>query len=157
MKIEIITCRPKNHPFPIASWLIRLFEGRIHYSHFCIKIGTLVLDATGHGVRFSGNDEFFMRYHKVSSYNILVDRDFSEIINWCSTYLNRHYGYSQIFGLALKILGLVKRNPFGDDSNNLICNELVLLFLEEFCNLKIGDSDDYGLVETEILVKTLSS
>ena len=152
MKVEILTCSPTYSSFPIASWLIKYFQ-KTNYSHFGIKIGSVVLDATGHDVRLNSFIEYSSRYDIISSYEVEIDCDYQGIIDWCSGFLNKKYGYFQLVGLLLIIMGIIKNNPFGKDATNLICNELVVLFLRDFKGLVISDSDNYDLVSTEILVK----
>lgn len=152
MKVEILTCSPIYHPFPVASWLIKFFQ-KTNYSHFGIKVGNVVLDATSRDVRLNSYIDFTSRYDIISTYELDVDSTFEDVINWCSIFLNRSYGYFQIVGLLFIILGLTKNNYFGKDATNLICNELVILFLRDFKGLEIKDSDSYDLVSTEILVK----
>lgn len=152
MKINIVTCRPKDHPFPILSWAIRFFQ-KTDYSHFAIQFGNMVLDATGKDVRLSNSIEFYTRYKVSNKYEIEIDSDYESFSSWCSLFLNRSYGYFQIIGLLLMIMGLFKKNPFGRGIERLICNELVILLLKDFKDLKVEDSDDFDLVQTETIVK----
>lgn len=155
MKVKVVCCNPIYLKFPILSWLIKFFQE--DYSHFAIEFGGFVLDATGKDVRLYNAETYFThRYEKVREYEIDIDADFLEVLAWSKPLLNRKYGYFQIIGLLFIILGLTNKNPFGKDYNNLICNEIVLLFLEDFKGLEIEDSDDYDLVSTELILREYS-
>lgn len=155
MKIKILLCSPTYSKFPIFSWLIKFF-GKTKYSHYAIQYSGFVLDATSRDVRLSTAKEFKSRYDVVRSYDIEFNSDFESFTNWCGKHLNKKYGFFQIIGLLFMIMGLAKRNPFGKDSKNLVCNELVVLLLSEFKGFTVGDSDNYNLTQTEKIVKEYS-
>lgn len=155
MKVKVICCNPIYLKLPVLSWLIRFFQD--DYSHLALEFDGFVLDATGKDVRvYSAERYFSKRYKKVREYEIEIDDNFYGFMMWSRSYLNRTYGYFQIIGLFLIILGLIKKNPFGGDYNNLICNEIVLAFLVHYKGLQIEDPDDYDLVSTELIVKEYS-
>lgn len=147
MKVEFLACRPKNHPFPILSWAIRYFQ-KTNYSHNAIKVGNIVYDATGKDVRINASWEFNKRYETVESIEIDTDLEFNTLVNWMLIYIGRSYGFFQLVGIALRMLGFVKSNPFGRGDKILICSELLILFLAEFSGFEPGDTDEYDLVST---------
>lgn len=155
MKVKIVCCNPIYLKFPVLSWLIRFFQD--DYSHFAIEFNGFVIDATSKDVRLYNAETYWSnRYKKVREYEIDIDVNFISLLNWSRPLLNRTYGYTQIIGLLFIILGIFKKNPFGSDYNNLICNEIVLLFLKDFKGLVIDDPDNYDLIATENILKELS-
>ena len=58
-------------------------------------------------------------------------------------------------GIGARLFGFVKNNPFGFGVNRIICNELVLLFLNRFYNTNIEDIDNIDLNETEAILESV--
>lgn len=152
MKIHLLACKPKNHPFPILSWAIRWFQ-KTGYSHMGIKHGNYVLDATGKDVRVNASWDFLNRYEVVEQIDIDIDVNFEQFVNWSLLFVNRRYGFFQLIGIALQYFKLAKKNWFGREETNLICSELVILLLRDFKGLEVEDSDDYDLNSTWELAK----
>ena len=152
MKVQLLSCKPKNHPFPILSWAIRWFQ-KTSYSHNAIKYGNYIIDASGKDVRISASWEFLTRYEIVEEISIEIDSNFEQFVNWTLLFVNKKYGFFQLVGIALQYFRLAKRNWFGNEERNLICSELIILLLRDFKGLKVKDSDDYDLNSTWKLAK----
>jgi len=152
MKVVIYQCNPLNHPFPLFSWLIKYFQ-KTNYSHYAIRFDSVVMDATASSVRFQTDSKFKKKYSVINQYEIETDYDFKSLISWGMMHINKGYGFFQIIGLLMIILKLRKTNPFGEDADRLICNELVMLLLRDIKGVKIKDSDLYDLNETNEILK----
>lgn len=152
MKLKILSCKPKNHPFPILSWMIRYFQ-KTNYSHNAIQYGSYILDASGSDVSINSSWYFFNKYEVVDLVEIDINANFEQFVNWTLLFVNRKYGLMQLVGIALYIMGLTKKVWFGKEDKQLICSELVILLLRDFKGLKVKDSDDYDLNSTWELVK----
>lgn len=156
MSVEILRCSPIYHPMPVFSWLIKFFS-KTNYSHFAIKCGDKVLDATSKRVRLHEYGNFISDYKIVGKNTINSPVSEQVFLAWSIRHLNKKYGYLQVLGLCLVILGVIKKNPFGKNADRLICNELVILFLNDFTDFEMSDdSDNYNLNTTYDLVKEYS-
>lgn len=152
MKVAVLKTRPIKPSF--ISWAIRKVQGT-NYSHYAIDVNGSVIDATRKDVRPQSYEDFF-KHNKVVEITLLeIDADFETVIYpWMISVSNRGYGFLQILGILLKQFGWIKFNPFGADSKRLICNELVLLFLQKFCKVVLEkDIDQYDLVMTGEILK----
>lgn len=152
MKVTIYQCSPTYHIFPLVSWLIKCFQ-KTNYSHYAIGFDSIVVDATGENVLPHLKFEFFTRYKIINSFTVDTDADFKQLIYWSLVHVKKEYGFMQIFGLLLMSLGWIKNNPFGKDEKKLICNELILYFLQEFCGAEFKDTDSFDLVKTEAIIR----
>lgn len=160
MRVKIHQCYSKNKfPFNILAILIRKIS-RTDYSHYAISVPTksgeaMHFDSTGGGVRCNYGSNFSKRYEIVRSFQCSRDIDYDEFSIWFGQHDGKSYGFGQLVGIMLKMFGLIKKNPFGSGAKRIICNELVILFLNKFYNANIGDTDGLGLNETEKLIKEL--
>lgn len=155
MRVSFYKLKPKDHPFPVFSWLIMLFQRMSPFSdkafsHMAISFESetgaeKVADVPFLGFREMREDKFFKKYHIVE----VKTRDFEvnrvEFLSWLEGHEGKNYDFSQIGGLALKMLKLKKVNYTGNDLKSLICNELIISFLVRFDKLKIKDSDNWDL------------
>lgn len=159
MFVQILMVKPKKHPFPILSWLIRLIQ-RTAYSHMAISYiidgQEMTLDSTSKGVREMLARRFLQSYTITNVYRVNLDVSPKLFKRWVNSHKGKSYSPWQVFGLLLMQLKLRDTNPFGHDANRLTCNELVLLMLSKFTNVFIIDSDDYDLKATEEYVRELS-
>lgn len=149
---EILACSPKYSKLPILSWTIKYFQ-KTNYSHLAIYSNGLVVDSTGKDTRIWAYHDFTKRYkveERVELDARITDREF---LWWSVRYLNREYGYIQLLGLFLMMIGLRKNNYKNMSDRRLICSELVVLFLRDMYHVDISDSDDYDLVRAMTLSK----
>lgn len=148
---EILAVSPKMS-FPIFSWLVKLFQGT-DYSHFAIKYGDWVLDSTISGTVWTSLSEFRKKYKLVKKWKFEIIRGKqNNVFEWSAKYSAKPYSLLQNLGVGLKWIGLLKTNPFGNNESHLNCSELVALWVRDYLKVKIHDSDNYGLVETEELL-----
>jgi len=115
----------------------------------------LFCDSTGKGVRVNGEDQFLKKYTIKKTFVSRQDLQPKLFLRFLEEHLGKSYGYAQAFGLLPKILGMIKSNPFGKGAKRIICNELVILFLNRFYNARIVDTDSLDLNETEALIYRL--
>ncbi len=155
MTIIFYKLRPTYHPFPLFAWLIMLFQGMLPwkknaFSHmamcFTDRDGeSSVIDVPFSGVRVTKSVDF----HKLYSTVDLKARSFTfayeDFYKWVDKHKDKEYDHLQIYGLALKMLGLNPFNKKGHDFDKLVCNEIIVSFLVEFAGLKIKDSDNWDL------------
>lgn len=162
MKVVAHKCRNIEHPFPIAAWLIMIFQGMKpwdsdSYSHMAISAEDdnehLFWDANFTGVQKRNREKFFETYELIESIELDVDMTMGEFKAWASCYEGRRYSFIQLIGLLAKHFGLVKSNPIGRNLDRLICSELLLAFKVDNMNLKVKDTDDFDLISTWKIIK----
>jgi hypothetical protein len=137
----------------IISKLIMLLQGT-SYSHYSIElIDEILIHATRKGVHYSSKKEFLIKNKIVNTYNILVDANSHHLTDWAAIYINKRYGFFQIFGILLMSLRIIKANPFGRGDKFIICSELVVYFLIRFKQMKISKADNYDLNMVDQLLK----
>lgn len=164
MMFSFYQLRPKSHPFPILAWLIMIFQGMNPFSgrafsHTAIAYWVdderIFFDVTGSGCRTMDEKDFLIKYRVIKSRCKYIQTTEVEFLDWFHSKKDCKYDRLQVFGLLLKALRLKKKNTWGGNFNSLICNELLLAFLVDFDELKIGDSDDWDLNMTwEAIVET---
>lgn len=137
MKITIGFSKPKNHKFPIFSWLIRLCE-RTSYSHVYVKwhsrgADTNVLyEASGSNVKFLGEKVYNDRVQPIHEYEVEIDKEtYRRLLKFCMENAGIDYGLKQAFGIALVKIFKLKKNPFSDQRKSQVCSELVGHILED--------------------------
>jgi hypothetical protein len=160
MIVTIHQCYTTNKfPFNLLAIAIRKFS-RTNYSHYALSYTdnegrTLFFDSSGSGVRAREQGEFLRRYSIVKSFP--TSQRMSPLVfwGWFDIHDGKSYGFSQLVGLMFKIIGIIKHNPFGQGAKRIICNELVVLFLNRFYDANIKDVDSLDLNETEDLIMEL--
>lgn len=154
MKVKFHQCRNVNHPFPLVSWLIMMFQGmkpwdKKSHSHMAISCGDLFLDMTGkNGCRLLPSKKFKETYIPVGTHELKEGITKEEFMAFFIENKNKEYDHWQITGLLLKMLGLITFNKWGDDLKKLVCNELLIAYLVKFHDLKFKDSDNFDLITT---------
>jgi len=125
----------KAKPFPIFSWLIRLFEGT-PYSHVYIEFSSkylnrdLVYEAAGLCVHFAGGKLFHTQVHVIREFKIQVsDAAYKRALQFAIDNTEKPYGVIQVLGLAyvvvMRRLGKRVKNPLGDGKASYVCSEIV--------------------------------
>lgn len=150
-KIPIIVgfSKPKNHIFPIFSWLIRLFEGGTKYSHVYVRwysLGARVdacYEASGTQVHFVGKKVFDEKIQPVYEYQLEINREtYRKLLHFCMSNAGVKYGIKQVFGIAWqrlnKLLGRKVDNPFSDGNKSWICSELVAAIFIDVVGLEVS-------------------
>lgn len=167
MKVYALKVRPIYHSFPIVAWLIMIFQGmspfsKKSYSHnailFTDRYGVdRVIDSTVKGsVAISNGYAFFKRYKLIEMVEMPAPITKHLLDVWTKKIVGRKYDQLQIFGLTLKILGLISFNNFGGNYKRMTCNEVVLSYLKTFKGLEFGDSDNYDLNMTWDIVVSVN-
>ena len=156
MQIEILQTNSKVR-FPIVATIIKLVQ-RTKYSHYMIRVNveglTTYYDSTSAGVRKTNAEAFFKKHIVYRKFPVSKKISYIEFTNFFKEHEGKPYAFKQLIGLLLKSLRIVRHNPFGKGAKRIICNELVLLLLKKFYDLKIHDTDCYDLNDTyEILKK----
>lgn len=160
MFVQVIQCKPRMR-FPIVGWLIQAFQ-KTNYSHYALRFGTTVVDATSKDVRIQSVDYFLSHYEITNRFYLKTAASEADIFNWAVRISNRKYGFLQIVGIAMMVMGIVKKNPFGKGYKDLICNEVIISFITEVMGVSVRDfgfledSDSFDLVMTEKLVRLVS-
>lgn len=152
MSTIIVAVKPKNHPFPLFSWLIRLIQ-KTDYSHYAIipeHDQNSVVDSRIDGVKVRDRKEFFEHYTVLKSWHVKSMHK-SKWDAWLGVHLGKKYSMWQNIGFALRFLGIVKSNPFGKGDRELVCSELIAVYLAAVYTLFIF-SDDFDLNRTELLL-----
>lgn len=139
-----------------AATGIKVYQGMYsrlptqRYNHFALEVEEVIYQSTFSGVGTELLDSFETHYKIKKTYEYELDIDIVDFKHWFSKYNGRHYDFLQIgniwfrrsFGINLGI---------GHDDNNLICNEVYLLFSNEFVEetVAIKHIDKYDLVMSE--------
>jgi len=140
--------------------LIKFFQ-KTDYSHYAMSYvsesgNIMFCDSTSTGVRTSESAKFLKKNEIKRIYKSSIEIERYEFLFWIEKHLGKGYGFSQIIGLLLKVLGIVKNNPFGKGSKRIICNEIIILFINMFYEANIKDTDSLDLNDTERLIKEVS-
>lgn len=154
MKLTIFYVKPRSHPFPILSWLIRLTQGT-KYSHTAseCEYASGVLDARSDGINLTPASEFFDHYKVVDTKEIVLNVTREEWVLWLHAQSHKEYAYWQNVGHLLKSLGRKGLNPWGKENTKLNCSELQALQISLDPRFAIGDSDEYDLLTLDDLIK----
>lgn len=125
--------KPKNHPFPIFSWLIRLYE-KTAYSHVYIRWQTDLTDqnlcyqASGSSVHFLGSKKFNESIDVIEEYSIEIsDAKYKDMVRFCIDNAGYEYGLMQAIGIFIVDLFSLQTNPW---KKGYICSELVASMLQ---------------------------
>lgn len=158
MKITILQTNTKISFAPIAK-LIKYFQ-KTKYSHYTIRIEveglTFIYDTTSAGVCVRSADYFQDHYIVHKSFEVKKPISFIEFSDFWAAHEGKGYGFSQVVGLLFKVLGVIKYNPFGRGAKRIICNEMIILFLNHFYDTNIKDTDSLDLNDTyKLLQKVL--
>lgn len=157
MKIRIVKSFPKKSFAPVAK-LIMFFQ-KTNYSHMSIhfKVGEsswLVADVTGNdGFKVNNLSKWEESHLPLESKLLEVSHE--DFMMWMIKHLGVEYDKGQVFGLFLRAIGFISTNNIGFNYKKMVCNELVLSFLERFYNIEIGDPDNYDLNMTSRLLDGL--
>lgn len=147
---KILCVNPKNHPFPILSWLIRWVQNK-PYSHMAIvNEPNKILDATMKGVVNNNTEDFLAHYNVIKTYE-LPDMPAQYYDLFKQIFIGREYSIPQNIGFLLKAIGIHKRNVLGEGELKLVCSELAALWIVFTLDIELVDSDQYDLIETEKL------
>lgn len=159
MRITMHACKSKNKfPFNLFSLAIMFLQR--DYSHFALEYTAAtgsqkVIDSSAMSVRDRLKSKFDKEYEIIRSWDFDVNLDDIEFYRWMEKLENVRYGFLHILGLTLDVLSIVNANPFRDGVKTLICNELVLLFMQRFMGVRVGDPEDYDLNATEDLIEEI--
>jgi len=136
MKIYIGFSKPKNHIFPIFSWLIRLFE-QTEYSHVYVRWYSkgaqvqVCYEASGNEVKFLSNKVFLNKVNPVYEFELeITHSQYKKLLHFCMSNAGSKYGLKQVFGILLVRLLNLKKNPFSDNRKSWVCSELAGALLE---------------------------
>jgi len=162
MKVTVVQCFSRNtFPWNIGALGIRYFQ-KTNYSHYALYVEDLAAgeafyyDSTGAGTRKYSPCMFLKKYSITKRFEVSKEETYIDWLEFWAKHANKKYGFVQVFGLLLKIINIVRHNPFGAGAKRIICNELVILFLNEFGYTCIKDTDSLDLNETEqILLRVL--
>ena len=168
MIIKIYQCQSKKKGL-FGPWLIYFFQKMYsrpeskRYSHYAMELVTSrefeVYESSFFGVRRTPRYRWVNHYSVVKSYEYNIEK-FGQLHfhNWFYKYDGESYSILQLLGLVLKVGNFVKKNPWGAGASEIICNELVLLFLNHFVERVVGAGfeDSLDLLDTEEILETHS-
>ena len=165
MNIDIVYARNVDHPFPVLAWLIMIFQkmnpfGEKSFNHMAIRYRkqngeVWYFDATGkHGVKHRRDFDFLKTYKIIEVDRLFIPANVVSFGNFIGAHNGKKYDKLNVFGLMLKnMLNFVTFNTLGHNQRKIVCSELVVLLLVEFCKVKVKDSDNWDLNDTRRLVK----
>lgn len=167
-KLYIGLSRPKNNPFPILSWIIRLLE-RSDSSHSYLRWRAetfdrnLTYEASGTMVHFIGVERWIEKVEIRDEYEIeLSDESWKELMQFCIDQAGTPYAVLELFGIAARLIlskfGIkLRKNPFGDGKASMKCTELVAHALVEIMNCESPeDLDMVGVRDVKDMLNKLA-
>jgi len=151
----------RKFPCNIGAVCIVFFQ-QTNYSHYALSVKdpatneVFFYDSTGAGTRKYRPSVFRKKYKLTRSFVVSKEITYIDWLEFWGKHANKQYGFIQLLGLFLKLWNIVSYNPFGAGSKRIICNELIVLFLNHFGYTSIVDTDSLDLNDTEdILEKVL--
>lgn len=152
MKVKIYQCRSEG----VIAKLIRIIQ-KTNYNHYALSYESITgeeifCDSTAHGVRQMTSQMFRKKYRIKKMFLCEKEIPTEWFLSWFEKHLGKSYGFRQILGLFLKLFRIVKNNPFGAGKKRIICNELVVMFLNNFYAANVVDTDSLDLNDTEKLL-----
>jgi hypothetical protein len=162
MKVHIHQCFNHHVKFPLdaLSKAIMGFQ-KTNYSHYAMsfehKGSRFFVHASFPVSRQVPEKEFLAIYELKKTYILEIPNGRASFLFWLNGHLGKVYPFMQLVGIALRMLKFVKKNPFGKGQAYLICNELVIMFLNNFFGANIEDTDSVDLNETERILDGLSN
>lgn len=152
MAVAIIQCKSKSKfPFNIASLLIMKYQ-ESDYSHYAIRFNEGYYHSSIHGVVALSKSQFHKKYQIIRGFDCTKIIPAHDYLHWFQKHCGKRYGFFQVLGLLGKVLNIFKHNPFGKGVKRIICNELIVLFLNRFYATKVRDTDGLDLNDTEDLI-----
>lgn len=159
MKVNIVQCSTrKNFPFDIIARAIRYFQNT-NYNHYALEVAdgegmlTYFDSSTAYGVRKRTVGSFLKTYDITHTYSIPKLVTYIDFYDFWAKHEGKDYSLIQLLGLLLKVCNIIRYNPFGKGAKRIICNELVILFLNEFGYTDIKDTDSLDLNDTEEILR----
>jgi hypothetical protein len=156
IRVRILQCKTtsKNVFCKLFSSFIMKFQ-KTNYSHYAIEVDGMIADATRFGVRNRNAVSFFIEEEIISEFNFSIEIEKQNYDEWLKQYLGRPYGFAQLIGLFSRNVGLDKHVDFGFGDKTIICCEFVVMMLRDLCKLNLKTPDQYDLVQTEKILKSL--
>lgn len=151
LKVEIWKCDSRGLLRSAGGWFIKKFQGT-DYTHYALRLqgdesfydASLTL-----GVSRSDPRDFYKCYKLVDEPWLLDVGSYIEFTEAMKPYMGKSYGLWQAIGIGLKWVFKWSKNPFGNGPKQIICNELVLRFVQHFIKKDLGKIDNLSLLETE--------
>lgn len=114
------------------SLLVRWFTNS-NFSHVGVEIQeNFVSDASGaEGVKTRYKSTWIEKYNIIETIELPVTYgEFLKAAKFASDNLNRDYSFKQIASIALRKLGIIRSNRWGDGDRSFICSEFATRVLE---------------------------
>lgn len=128
--------RPKDHPFPLVSWLIRFFTwSKFSHIFVCFPTSNKVFHAYFNEIKFD-EPEYLNTVDTRVVFKIDVPYEkYVQLHKYCESLVgNRRGYYLQLFGVLLtmpfRLIGLKLPNPFGMFYTSMTCAEIIARGLE---------------------------
>lgn len=160
MKVHIHQCFNHHVRFPlnVLSKAIMKLQGT-NYSHYGLsyEYGGKIhfVHASFPVARQLTEEQFLAVYTLKKTYTVTVEDGDLAFMFWLNENLGKIYPFMQLVGIALRMFKFVSKSPWGRGQAYLICNELVLMFLNKFFDANIEDTDSLDLNETERILNGL--
>ena len=154
-----VQCMSKNKfPFNIGALGIKYFQ-KTNYSHYALCLieptGRITFyDSTPWGVTEKTRKMFLSHYTDVKYFD-LGQVGYNQFENFFDVHRGKSYGFGQVMGLLLKLFKIVSRNPFGKGASYIICNELIILYMNFRGITNIKDTDSIDLNGTDEILRGL--
>lgn len=157
--VMAVQCKSKNKfPWNIGALGIMYFQ-KTNYSHYALCViehnGRVAFyDSTPYGVRENARKAFLKKYTDLKYFDLgqISQGAFDEFFD---EHRHKVYGFGQIFGILLKIFKVVVKNPFGKGAKFVICNELIIMYMNFRGMTNIADTDSLDLNDTTALLEGL--
>jgi len=137
---------PKDHPFPVISWLIRLFEWS-DVSHTAVDTGDeRIYHAHFNSVLFEDKEEWLKKNEVVHTYEFKICTEcYDAMMEFCEGYKGAKSGYFiKLFGQAIplfmrRVFGVYIKNTFAQGmKGSTMCTELVRYLAKRYWNFKVS-------------------
>lgn len=137
-KVTIEFAKPKNHPFPLISWIIKAIEGT-NFSHVVIRIDAginreFVYHSHMTGLNFLSKKLYNKRYQTVEKYEFQITKDQrKKLITWFLDKAGESYPMLELIGMLFvrfweRLFKKQIRNPLG--TTKMYCSEAAIRALK---------------------------
>jgi hypothetical protein len=123
---------PKDHPFPIISWLIRLITwSDSSHVFMCLPLMNKVFHVYFNNIRYEG-PEYLSTVITRHQFQLDIERShYNKMVEYFDMQKGKRWGYYlQLLGIAitlpLRIIKLNVHNPFRKLYSSMVCSELIV-------------------------------
>ena len=159
MIIGVHKCR-STKTLPVFAWGIMAFQGMLPWDDLSWNhISCSYVDEANHIRFFDATGKYgfeeksahtFFKTNKFIGENVYIriPWDRRQLLDWIYDNEPLRYDKSDVFGDALRIVGLLTANKYGNNYKKLTCNKVPLKLLNDSRGINFGDPDNFDLLTT---------